>query len=263
MSTAIRAFPRLAPETVYDHICGLYEVLPPPRLGFIQRSDKLTLTFSHPVDAGLDIDLDLRQLVLLLAGNGARGTTGFVAWRVSQHLVPWLLWGEHCPLRVDSGTRVVELGAGAAGVLAASVGRVASSYVATDLQPVQRLLVQNIANNTTPQQRQRIHACEYDWEDPDTSEVVRLLGGTPDLVVACDTVYNLFLIQPFLCGFQALLGPSACGLIAVQCRDSDMMEEFVAALVAMPWSVHPTPSECLSPALADGYVVYWVLPGDR
>lgn len=263
MSTAIRAFPRLTPETVYDHICALYEVLPPPRLGFIRRSDKISLTFAHPDNAGLDIDLDLQQLVLLLAGNSARGTTGFVAWSVSQHLVLWLLWGERCPFRVGSSTRVVELGAGAAGVLAASVGRGAGSYVATDLQPVQRLLSQNIACNTTPQQQQHIHACEYDWEDPDTSEVVRLLGGAADLVVACDTVYNLFLIQPFLCGFQALLGPGACGLIAVQCRDSDMMEEFVTALVAMPWSVHPTPSECLSSALAEGYAVYWVLLGDR
>lgn len=113
-----------------------------------------------------------------------------------------------------------------------------------------------------------------DWEESSLEYLPRLLAsenagyehdGTPDVVVACDCIYNETLIEPFvrtcaaLCRFRTRLSgscPTFC-IIAQQLRSADVFDTWLKAM-NMSFRIWRIPQALLSPELteASGFVVH-------
>lgn len=181
---------------------GIYE----ESLGILERESELIDVGGNAIHQSESI---LRQ-----------STTGAFVWRATPLFANWLQTG---PLRPWlEGRTVVELGAGT-GALACLLHKLVKKYIATDQKSVLKLMKRNChAGN--------IEVMEFDWLQHE-------FLGTPDAgcVVACETVYNEFLIVPFVTAVRSVLRSSpglSCALVCVQVRSYSVMEPAVQAFVA-------------------------------
>ncbi|KAF2662684.1 hypothetical protein K491DRAFT_700410 [Lophiostoma macrostomum CBS 122681] len=225
-------------------------------------------------------DLTIHQSPGLLTSDRKSGTTGAVIWRVTPLFAEWLS-PTNFLFRHDflsSHSTVVELGAGVSGVVALTLGPLVRRYLATDQQYVLKLLKQNIAENTpvtstktgrTKHHKNReqhggdhssIQTLELDWELDSVQSL-----STVDLVLACDTIYNESLIEPFnstcaeICRLRSESqqeGRTIC-LVAQQLRSSDVFEMWLKSFQKQfkTWRI---PNELLTESLREntGFIIY-------
>lgn len=170
-------------------------------------------------------------------------------------------------------TSVLELGCGVTGLLACVFAPLVKTYVATDQHHLLKLTKRNIEDNLshytsstlstqTNKAKYRLECMELDWEEPDESwEAIRngpLDGEYPDLVIACDTIYNEYLIDPFIETLKLVSGPDTVVMVAQQLRLSDIFEAFVTALVEAGLGVYAVPEGIMGEEFAKGYALHLV-----
>ncbi|KAK3390541.1 hypothetical protein B0H63DRAFT_118766 [Podospora didyma] len=201
--------------------------LPSQSLGFVDsKSTTLELTIGGR-------DLTIHQSPGVLSSNRAGGTTGAVVWNITPLFAEWIssannLFFSHEILSTSSF--VLELGCGISGLVGLLLAPRITQYVLSDQVYVARFVEQNIVENQPRQQLKqqrktkggsnknrsssnqqssssfdaggagKIRFAALDWE---TDQVTPSLTGVPeaksfDVVVACDCVYNLGLIEPFV-----------------------------------------------------------------
>lgn len=199
---------------------------------------------------------------------------------------------------LHSRSLVVELGCGVAGLVGLALIQKVARYILTDQEYVLRLVKRNISENSVIQQQTSSHSQRkgssskgkspptqtrmpevmlLDWEESSFENFPRLLAGghldhetdpTPDVVVACDCVYNEALIDPFvrtcaaLCRFRAALpgsSPTFC-IIAQQLRSMEVVDTWLKAMTKS-FRIWRIPQASLSPELNEvsGFVVHIAL----
>ncbi|CAK9435639.1 uncharacterized protein LODBEIA_P03660 [Lodderomyces beijingensis] len=269
----------LTSDNLDEHIFELYsENAPPSNLGFLNKSvDTIAVTLpqSHT-------QLQINQSISQLSTRTTTSTTGFICWQVSVYLADWLL-SDTCPIKLKKSYKVLELGAGVGGICASTLASKVGHYIATDQKHILKLLKQNIAANagnfhsstitvdTTskkiPSRKLNaptiIDVVEFDWEDIERGKYnLSQVAGEQrvEVVIACDTIYNEYLVEPFTNAMKALLTtPGSIAVVAVQLRDAVTMEHFVSALVSdSRLSVFTFPRHLLSEELQIGFEVYCV-----
>lgn len=247
---------------------------------------------SSPDPTQQTIDIRLTQSMSLLNSRTETSTTGAMLWKVSVIFAEWFYEnlfyantrsGRFLEEKVD----VVELGCGAAGLLPMALAESPRirRYIATDQPHITKLARQNIARHYSErdlEQGSNISVVDYDWEDaklyiPGVAEALLPNASNSDedydtidkdnvtglLVIACDTVYNEYLIPHFLDAAAqvcALAPPDTQThlLVAQQVRDPVVLEAFMTQFVEHPqfkvWSV---PESLLSAEFNQGYVLHY------
>lgn len=190
-------------DNVEEHVCEIFldEEVSSHGLGSVSRKEKiLELTIC-------DKDLEIKQDLSML-NSSQPSTTGAVLWSITPLFCEWVL-----PQYDWSSLSVLELGCGIAGVLASIIGPKCQSYLATDQRHIIRQTKQNIQQNVG-KKFDSISVMALDWELDDCSHL------KCDVIIACDTVYNEYLIDPFVSTVTSLLtaNPHSELLLAVQLR---------------------------------------------
>lgn len=231
----------------------------------------------------LDVDVGKRTYTIqqspgLLKSDRDAGTTGAVLWKITPLIATWLsctdnfLWKLGW-LRAESA--VVELGCGISGLIALSMVSLLSSgsYILTDQAYVMRILHHNLTTNQTGRlhgrhvrQRLQILTLPLDWETDAVSNVTTLLGKDKeiDLVVACDCIYNEYLILPFVTTCASLCALRSCGsrktgmLIAQQLRSEDVMQMWLDEMLKV-FFVFRVPASPLAEELRKGCVIHFAV----
>ncbi|RDW33542.1 hypothetical protein B0I72DRAFT_136121 [Yarrowia lipolytica] len=168
---------------------------------------------------------------------------------------------------------VLELGCGATGLLACVFAPLVKTYVATDQAHLLKLTKKNIETNLSHYQSQtipsqsnkakyRLECMELDWEDAEESwNKIKdnvFEGHYPDLVIACDTIYNEYLIDPFVETLKLVSGPETVIMVAQQLRLSDIFETFITALIEAGLRVFAVPEQLMGEDFAQGYSLHLV-----
>lgn len=237
-----------SPETRND--------IPSQGLGFID---------SHASVLDLQLagrDLTIHQSPGVLASSRKGGTTGAVLWKITPAFAEWLASPSNPLFRtvLTPSCSIIELGCGISPLNALTLSPKVSRYILTDQPYVQKLVLQNLAENQPSKSHAGkskrganksssssplnavadIHFQVLDWE---TSQVTPSLTNSPsvssfDAIIACDCVFNYALIQPFIqtcvdiCklrqtdGNQAL--PTLC-IVAQQLRNDDVFNSWLVA----------------------------------
>ena len=223
-----------------------------------------------------DRDVEILQSPGLLMSNRDAGTTGAVLWKVSPLVAAWLvaisgpLWRAGI---LHPRANVVELGCGIAGILGLSLSPLVSTYLLTDQEYVMKILKENVALNQSlaklkkrgrkkDQQDDaispRLRTLTLDWETDSATNVQHALGPDQsiDLVVACDCIYNDFLIKPFVGTCADLCKKRSSGkvpvlLVAQQLRSEEIFEEWLQATMQL-FHVWRVPNDSLNKELQDG-----------
>jgi predicted nicotinamide N-methyase len=208
-----------------------------------------------------------------------------VLWKITPLTATWLASPQNFlfasgVLTVDS--HVLELGCGISGLISLALSPLVKSYIATDQDYVLKLLRENIAQNSqafarsshqtakgtkkskkTPKGDEvasNILTSSLDWEKDSQSNLYSELhipeGESIDLLVACDCIYNTYLIDPLVntCAEICRLAPSArptVVLIAQQLRSSDVFETWLTAFHEK-FHVWRAPDELLDEDLREG-----------
>lgn len=247
---------------------------------FAQEIPSQNLGFVDSSAVNLDVDVGkrtytIRQSPGLLQSDRAAGTTGAVLWKVTPLVASWLsstdnfLW-ELGWLRSDC--TVIELGCGVSGLVALSMAPLLSSgsYVLTDQAYVMKLLRQNLSLNQPghghgklPRQRLQVQTLTLDWETDAASNIAALLGmeRKVDLIVACDCIYNEYLIRPLvstcalLCALRADEPMKTGLLIAQQLRSEVVLQTWLEEMLKS-FVVFRVPADLLPEELRKGYVVH-------
>lgn len=230
-----------------------------------------------------------------------------VVWKVTPLFASWLASpATNLFFRtglLDPSSTVLELGCGVSALVGLAVGPLVSSYVLSDQSYVARFVEQNIQQNTQDQNRKQkppppkssstsrsnrgkssssshppprngssagngtITFHPLDWElDAPTRALAE-----PDVVVACDCIYNDALIPPFVqtCVDACRLRPSdddaggkpprpcVC-VVAQQLRDPEIFEGWLSEFVRKGFRVWRVPDEELAEGLrsSSGFVVH-------
>ncbi|KAH0532236.1 hypothetical protein TsFJ059_000958 [Trichoderma semiorbis] len=233
--------------------------IPSQGLGFID---------SHASTLELQLggrDITIHQSPGVLASSRKGGTTGAVLWKITPAFAEWLASPANPLFRtvLTPSCSIIELGCGISPLNALTLSPKVSRYILTDQPYVQKLVLQNLAENQ-PSSSSRSHAGKskrsanksssssplnavadihfqvLDWE---TSQVTPSLTNSPsvssfDAIISCDCVFNYALIQPFIqscvdiCklrqadGNQAL--PTLC-IVAQQLRNDDVFNSWLVA----------------------------------
>ncbi|KAG5417237.1 RKM5 [Candida metapsilosis] len=260
---------KLTDDNLDEHIFELYsENAPPNNLGFVNKnSDNVTISIPES-----NIDLNVRQSISQLSSKQTTSTTGYICWSTSVHVADWLL-SPICPFKLSKSQVLLELGSGVGGICASTLSKLVYHYIATDQKHILKLLKENIAANvpsykssTLPNSSSKsninIDVIEFDWEDVESGSYnLSIVEKRPvDVLLACDTIYNEFLVGPFINTLQTLLHKNAYALVAIQLRDAITIERFVTELVhADGLSTYVVPSNLLSDGLKAGYQIYYVV----
>lgn len=274
-------------HAIDDHLFDLYTEHVPPEgqhLGYVDKSTE-TIVVNLP-RSGMEVQV--RQSLTELSSKTQTSSTGFICWQAAAAFADWVVSDAKCPFHgafkgSNGGLTVVELGAGVGAVCASVLGPLTRHYVATDQRHILKLLKANFAENVpdhrytsstlepvqnTPKSAKKGFQCakvdfvEFDWERLhealyNFSEVEQ---QKPDLVIACDTVYNEYLVPPFLEAISALLGPQSTAVVALQLRDEDVMHVFLEKALGSGLNVYSVPDHLLSKDLIQGFVVYVLTP---
>ncbi|KAL6795591.1 hypothetical protein J3E68DRAFT_352792 [Trichoderma sp. SZMC 28012] len=233
--------------------------IPSQGLGFID---------SHAPTLELQLggrDITIHQSPGVLASSRKGGTTGAVLWKITPAFAEWLASPSNPLFRtvLTPSCSIIELGCGISPLNALTLSPKVSRYILTDQPYVQKLVLQNLAENQ-PSSSSKSHAGKskrgtnksssssplnagadihfqvLDWE---TSQVTPSLTNSPsvssfDAIISCDCVFNYALIQPFIqtcvdiCklrqtdGNQAL--PTLC-IVAQQLRNDDVFNSWLVA----------------------------------
>lgn len=250
---------------------------------FAQEIPSQNLGFVNSQATNLDIDVGPRTYTVkqspgLLRSDRDAGTTGAVLWKVTPLVANWLssinnFLGALGYLRSDS--TVVELGCGVSGLIALSLSSLLSSgtYILTDQAYVMKVLHQNIDTNQTDHSlgrharpRLQIRTLALDWETDAVSNVSTLLGKNNeiDLIVACDCIYNDYLIQPFistcagLCALRSKESKKTGLLVAQQLRSEDVLQLWLDEMLKF-FLVFRVPAHLLPEELQRGYVLHFAI----
>jgi len=165
---------------------------------------------------------EIRQSPGLLTSSRTEGTTGAALWKTSHLVADWLadksnsLWANSL-LHADA--TILELGCGIAGLIGCVLAKNVSSYVLTDQEYIMKILKENIQANailpTTPKGKgpygkrsapvstrsvTNPQTLTLGWEDMDVTALDEVLSPEQviDIVVACDCVFNDYLLEPFV-----------------------------------------------------------------
>lgn len=221
-------------------------------------------------------DLEIKQSISLLNSSKESSTTGAVAWKVSPLFCEWVLTPQTVFHRLlSSNTTVLEMGSGIGGILAVTIGLKVGKFIATDQEHLLKLLRENITENlpSLPTKKKKkttlqapiIKAEEYDWEysqqlivnlEDDLAEV-----GSNGLIIACDTIYNDFLIPHFVTALLTAIGKigNDCHVIlAQQLRAEPIMESVLKELLERGFRIWNVPEELLSDELNHGFAVHYL-----
>lgn len=229
----------------------------------------------------LDIDIGKRSYAIkqspgLLRSDRDAGTTGAVLWKITPLVANWLsstnnfLW-ELGWLR--SMSTVVELGCGISGLIALSMAPLLPSgfYALTDQAYVMKILRHNIVTNQTqqaarrsPEQGLQIQTLTLDWETDAVSNITSLLGreNEIDLIVACDCVYNEYLIRPFVSTCASLCALRSGGsqrtgvVVAQQLRSEGVLQMWLDEMLKS-FLIFRVPDRLLPEELRKGYVLHF------
>ncbi|ERF76729.1 hypothetical protein EPUS_02268 [Endocarpon pusillum Z07020] len=243
--------------------------IPSQSLGFV---DSKAIT--------LDIDVGKRTFMVqqspgILHSNRAAGTTGAVLWKITPLVANWLsstecfLW-QLGWLRSDS--TIVELGCGISGLIPCAMAPLLPSgvYVLTDQAYVMKLLHHNVFANQKQQSLGRstreelqIQPFTFDWETDAASNISTLLGKDKevDLILACDCIYNEYLIRPFvstcasLCALRSSSSQRTVLLIAQQLRSEDVLQMWLDEMLKS-FLIFRVPDRLLPEELRNGYAIH-------
>ena len=242
--------------------------LPSQDLGFLDsKADEVD------IDIGAKT-FSISQSPSLLHSSLSTGTTGAVLWKITPHIARWLSLAEN-PIRksglLSPHSNVIELGCGISGLIGLALAPDVGEYILTDQRYVSKLLQKNISANQANLRRalkQPLKAPVFkplDWEVDSARNVVSNSNSESikiDLVIACDCIYNEFLIRPFVdtCFDIAKLGldgPDGRNriplviLIAQQLRSQEVFQMWLEALMER-FQVWKLQDLCLTDELKDG-----------
>lgn len=178
-------------------------------LGIISRTPEIEIN-----------DLEIKQSLNLLS-QSAQGGTGGVVWQTTPKFAKWILNCEITDLVINQ--TVIELGSGT-GCLANLLSPHVNRFICTDQKAVLKLC----KSNTQSLANVEIH--EFDWEEHVFTPPI----STKTVVIACDTVYNEYLINPFIEAISSLLtNPNIdFALVNVQLREFSILHVFLTQLIA-------------------------------
>ena len=247
---------------------------------FTQIIPSQNLGFVDPTATSVQVDIDghdyeLIQSPGLLSAARKGGTTGAVLWKVSPAVARWLLskanvlWSTGV-LHLEAN--VVEFGCGITGIIGLSLHAMVGTYVLTDQEYVLKRLQANIdtnirtASRAKHNQRGKLKIVALDWEADSASNLPSIIGNDAviELVIACDCIYNDFLIQPFVESCVDVCKLSKGGrtvvLIAQQLRSDHVLSEWLRTSMKY-FDVWRVQDDQLSVELASGsgYVVHLLL----
>lgn len=211
-------------------------------LGFV---DSTAPTINVAVGA---CDFSITQSPGLLHSNAQKGTTGAVLWKVTPYVASWLadkgsfFWRESI---LTEDATLLELGCGTSGLVGLAMSPFVMRYILTDQAYVMKTLRQNILENRPRPSTERgasdrrigsvLRPLVLDWETDSALNVRNFLedDGGIALLIACDCVYNNFLIKPFvqMCREICFLRPPTQAptavLVAQQLRSDDVFAEWL------------------------------------
>ncbi|KAI7677009.1 hypothetical protein KC322_g15311, partial [Hortaea werneckii] len=215
-----------------------------------------------------------------LQSGRKEGTTGAAVWQSSVRASEWLAHAENVLFTsglLTGDSLVLELGSGISALVPCILARRVRQVVATDQQHVLKLLQQNIDKNLRTQQtgtrkkvaevsQHRVQALALDWEEDDIPKQLSAndLGSGVDVVLACDTLYNYALIEPFvqtcveICRSRQAhreqsasdTWPTAC-VIVQQLRQAEVFEQWLETSLRH-FDVWRIPNDSLSDGLREG-----------
>ena len=231
-------------------------------------------------------DFFIKQSPTLLSSDRAEGTTGAVLWKITPFFAAWMMDPRNSlfnPGLIDKDAAVLELGCGTSSILPAVISPYVGSYIATDLEYVinGNLLRKNFAENeqvskpneTRVKQKNKkprgslisksnVEFLALDWESSDIADLpkhCKLTGGSVDVVIACDCIYNEALILPFvqtcadICRLKAASAgkkPAVC-IVAQQLRSDTVFAEWLSVFHER-FRVWRVPDSQLTDELKDG-----------
>lgn len=252
-----------------DHVFELYTEKTEENqdLGYVNRTkDNIVIQLPNS-----KIELNIKQSLSQLSSKNETSSTGFVCWRASQALVDWILIQGSLfhKFFVGRKLKVVELGTGVGGVCALILGPLVKEYICTDQKHILKLLKENIINNVESFNSgtiecdgagSKIEVVEFDWEEIEygLASYHEVTDSKPDLIIACDTIYNEYLIPYFLDAVDAFLTEDNGALIGIQLRDDYTLEKFVSQTIER-FDLYVIPDEFLSENLKMGFVVYYIV----
>ncbi|CAK1363823.1 Diaminohydroxyphosphoribosylamino-pyrimidine deaminase [Cercospora beticola] len=196
-------------------------------------------------------DFEITQSPGLLQSSRDGGTTGAALWQSTLRCAEWLASPTNFLYTsgiLDSGSLVLELGAGISGILPCILASHVKKVVATDQPYTLKALRSNIdmnarSNRTTNKMKDyNIEVCPLDWEKDDVAGFLRAhdFQGGFDAILACDCIYNYALIEPFvqtcadLCRSRSrdehhtANRPTIC-VVVQQLRQAEVFEQWMSA----------------------------------
>lgn len=232
-----------------DHVFTLYTECAPENNQNLGYVDRLNDTVSIELADGTE--LTIRQLGSELVKNPL--STGFICWKSLVLLVDWWQSSPFARL-LNKRTTVLELGLGVGGILALKLGPLCRHYIASDQKSLLKLLASNVEENCN----HPISVVEYDWEyiDHGVALVREVENGPIDVVLASDTIYNEYLIPPFVAAVVAILRPGGVAIVAMPLRNPELVECFVNEVLKSVLTPEYVDPEYLSSELRAGYVIY-------
>lgn len=225
-------------------------------------------------------DFSIAQSPGALQSGRKEGTTGAAVWQSSIRASEWLAREENVLFTSGllTGDRLVlELGSGISALVPCILARRVGQVVATDQQHVLKLLQQNIEKNlqthrsgtrkkVSEASQRQVQALALDWEEDDIRKQLSAndLGAGVDVVLACDTLYNYALIEPFvqtcveICRARQVhteqtgrdIRPTAC-VIVQQLRQAEVFEQWLETSLRH-FDVWRIPNDHLSVGLREG-----------
>ncbi|KAK6461812.1 putative cytosine deaminase FCY1 [Scheffersomyces coipomensis] len=264
-------------ESAEDHIYEIYSIRAAPSgqdLGYVNKS-------KHEIQISLDIsEIDLTIKQSLSSLSSAQSSTGFVCWQSATYFLDWLIGFESGPFysmfnNKNSNLTVVELGTGVSGICASILGPRVARYIATDQKHILKLLQENINDNvvmvdskkstkksTKIPPPHKIEVIEFDWEDIDQGlyncQSLGQSSSLPDIIIACDTIYNHYLIPHFINALKSLMSSTTIALVALQMRDPVTLEDFISQLLRSDLKVYVIPDHMLTERLQKGFLIYYI-----
>jgi len=272
-----------------NHLTGILgaEIDDPEEETFLTFSEATTSGHDLGMVAGtaavVDVSIGSRNFTIvqspgLLQSNAATGTTGAALWKVTPHVAAWLadkgslFWQQSI---LSETASIIELGCGVAGLIGLAMAPVVSRYILTDQAYIMKVLRQNISANQSSSSRSRVtrgrrsssvlQILPLDWETDSAINVKTALGDRDGaaLVVACDCIYNDFLIKPFvrMCQDVCSLRPNGqtptVVLVAQQLRSDEVFVEWLQAF-SRAFHVWRLGDNCLPQEMkgGSGYVVH-------
>lgn len=215
-----------SPDDVWEYVFELSLDDRDNSLGIVSRDSEVAIG-----------DVSVAQSVSLLYQH----STGGCVWNTTPRFAAWVRQ-PNSPISslLPSNGVVVELGSGT-GALAMLIHDLCLKYVATDQKALLKLASKNCAELSNVQVQ------GFDWE---TDEFVGI--EEEGVVVACDTVYNEYLVSPFCDALESVW--SSCprirsAVVAVQLRDLEVIEVALKTFVERFGAV-----ECYS--ICPGFVAF-------